>query len=244
MLAPNAVGILVNPKSCHASRRRVYRVGFGPLCLASVLIPLSGCFSGDYNRRMEETTKQLNQLGEIASIIYADPSPVQDAGGKPTGITLRLPLVIDSAAKTLQGSDPASQPPFMELPGFSYGYEMQIGGQPAYAYFAAVPIAEKSADALTQEIRASVTSGFASSAWRDASLKSPDGGTVTVKLLSMTGPQKFGEDVQEGRFDLYLVSSSTHHVLIGWRAPMVSGNSANFFENAELALGSVSGQAS
>jgi hypothetical protein len=214
-----------------------------PLWLGLANVLLSGCFSGDYNSRMEETTKQLNELGAIATVIFADASPVQNAGGTATGITLRLPQVINGAAKPLQGSDPDAQPPFLEIPGFSYGYEMQVGGQPAYAYFAAVPAAEKGADVLAQEIQAAVASKFSSAAWRDTSLKTPSGGTVTLKVLSMLGPQKFGQDVQDGRFDLYLVSSSTNHVLIGWRAPTTAGNAARFFENAAISLGSVKGQA-
>jgi hypothetical protein len=239
MSALNCVDIREASHS-HPSLRSLSRVWPGLVCLASLVA--SGCFSGDYNRRMEETTKKLKQLGDIAAVIYADASPVQDAGGTATGITLRLPLVVGGSAKSLQGSDPAAQPPFMQLPGFSYGYEMQVGDQPAYAYFAAVPTAEKPADVLAQEIQAAVTPSFSSAAWRDVPLKTPDGGTVTIKLLSMTGPQKFGQDVQDGRFDLYLVSSGTHHVLIGWRAPTITGNSANYFKNAELSLGSVKGQ--
>ena len=80
---------------------------------------LSGCFSGDYSHRMEETTKKLSQLGDIASVIYGQPSPVQDAAGTGTGIQLRLPLVIDGSAKPLLGSDPAAQPPFVQLPALA-----------------------------------------------------------------------------------------------------------------------------
>ena len=241
MSALNCVGIL-GTRGCPESRRSLSRIWQGCVCLASLLC--SGCFSGDYNRRMEETTKQLNQLGAIAAVIYADASPVQDAAGTATGITLRLPQVIGSSAKSLQGSDAAAQPPFLTIPGFSYAYELQVGEQPAYAYFAAVPTAEKPADTLAQEIQTAVAPSFSSAAWRDVSLKTPDGSAVTgsVRLLSMTGPQKFGQDVQDGRFDLYLVSSTTHHVLIGWRAPTITGNSANFFKNAEISLGSVKGQ--
>ncbi|MHB8972406.1 MAG: hypothetical protein ACYC3X_21020 [Pirellulaceae bacterium] len=227
---------------CQFSPRALQSVWPGLICFASLVA--SGCFSGDYNRRMEETTKRLKQLGDIASVIFADASPVQDASGKATGITLRLPLVIGDSAKPLQGDDSTAQPPFLPLPGFSYGYEMKIGEQPAFAYFAAVPTADKPADKLAQEIQAAVNPTFSSAAWRDAQLKTPDGSAVTgtIKLLSMIGPQKFGQDVQDGRFDLYLMSSGTHHVLIGWRAPTVTGNGANFFKNAELSLGSVKGQ--
>jgi hypothetical protein len=212
-----------------------------PWFVGLACVGLSGCFSGDYAHRMEETTKKLTQLGDIASVIYGEASPVQDAAGTPTGIQLRLPLIIDGNAKPLPGSDPAAQPPFVQLPGLAYDYEMQVGGQPAYAYFAAVAGGEKTAEAVAQEVQAAVNTTFSSAVWSDVDLKTPDGGSVKVKLLSLTGSQKFGQDVQDGRFDLYLVSSATHHVLIGWRAPTTSGNSANFFENAARAMGSVQG---
>jgi hypothetical protein len=202
---------------------------------------LSGCFSGDYARRMDETTKKLNQLGEIASVIYGEASPVNDAAGAATGIRLRLPLIIDGNAKSLPGSDPAAQPPFAQLPGLSYSYEVQAGGQPAFAYFAAVAAGEKTAEAVAEEVQAAIKATFSSAVWNDATLKTPDGGSVTVKLLQVTGSQKFDQAVEDGRFDLYLVSSASHHVLIGWRAPVVSGTSAGFFENAARAMGSVQG---
>jgi hypothetical protein len=204
-------------------------------------IGLSGCFSGDYARRMDETTKKLSQLGEIASVIYGEASPVNDAAGAATGIRLRLPLIIDGNAKSSTGSDPAAQPPFVQLPGLSYSYEMQVGGQPAFAYFAAVASGEKTAEVFAQEVQAAINTTFSSAVWTDSTVKTPDGGSVTVKLLQVTGSQKFDQAVEDGRFDLYLVSSASHHVLIGWRAPVASGTSAGFFENAARAMGSVQG---
>lgn len=212
-----------------------------PWFMALVCSGLSGCFSGDYARRMEETTKKLQQLGDIASVIFGQASPVNDPAGSATGIQIRLPLIIDGNAKSLLGNDPAAQPPFVPLPGLAYSYEMQVGGQPAFAYFAAVASGEKTAEVVAQEVQAAINTSFSSAVWNDTTLKTPDGGSVTVKLLSVTGSQKFGQDVEDGRFDLYLVSSGTHHVLIGWRAPVVSGTNAGFFENAARAMGSVQG---
>ena len=52
-----------------------------------------------------------------------------------------------------------------------------------------------------------------------------EGGSVAVKLLSVSGPQDFdggqiGKPVEklEGQMDLYLYESGTHVVLIGFRA--------------------------
>jgi len=231
------MGRVVPRRPLSRSRRhRAQACAAGILCLA-----LSGCFSGDYARRMDETTKQLDRMGEVASVLYGDATGVVDAASAATGIQFRLPQVIAPDAKPIHGSDPAAQPPFVELPGMAYTYEMQVGEQPAYAYFAAVPIADKPADVFAQEVQAAVSKAFSSAAWIDTSLQTPEGGSVTLKLMSVTGSQKFGQDVQDGRFDLYLVSSGTHHVLVGWRAPVESGTSANFFENAARAMGSVQG---
>jgi hypothetical protein len=152
-----------------------------------------------------------------------------------------LPLVIDDKAKALAATDAEAQPPFMQLPGLAYAYELQVGQQPAYAYFAAVPAGEKDAAALAEEIQGLVAKKFSAAAWRDVPVQTPTGGTVQLRLLSLIGPQKFGTTTEEGRFDLYLVSSSSHHVLVGWRAPTASGTGARFFENAAFAMGSVEG---
>ena len=111
----------------------------------------AGCFSGEYNRRMQATMDQLNRLGNIAAVIYAQPSPVQDVKRTNTGISLRLPLVLEKA-KALAPTDADAQPPFMQLPGLAYAYELQLADQPAYAYFAAVPTSEKDAAALEADI--------------------------------------------------------------------------------------------
>jgi hypothetical protein len=190
---------------------------------------------------MRATMDRLNQLGSIASVIYGQSSPVQDAARANTGISMRLPLVIDGKAKALAATDAEAQPPFLELPGLAYAYELQVGDQPAYAYFAAVPAGEKDAAALAEEIQGRVGRTFSAAAWREVPVQTPTGGTVQLKLLSLIGPQKFGTRTEDGRFDLYLVSSATHHVLVGWRAPAASGGNAKFFENAAFAMGSVEG---
>ena len=138
-----------------------------PWFLALMCVGLSGCFSGDYANRMEKTAGKLKQLGDIASVIYGQASPVNDAAGSATGIQLRLPLVIDGNAKALLANDPAAQPPFMELPGLAYSYEMQVGGQPAFAYFAAVASGEKTAEVVEQEVQAAINKTFSSAVWTD-----------------------------------------------------------------------------
>lgn len=147
-------------------------------------------------------------------------------------------MFIDSTAKTLQ-SGAESQPPFVQLPGFAYAYQIQIGGLPAYVYFAPVPKAGKSAADLQKELRDTIAKKFSGAAWHDVSLKTPEGGSITVQRLSVTGPQEFGSSQGEGRFDLYLFRAPNHHLLIGWRAPTAVASQKNFFETAEEAVGSI-----
>lgn len=202
---------------------------------------LSGCFSGEYNARMKESISKLETAGGFSSVLYDAASPINDAAGSATGVTLRLPQSIGSSAKTLQSGAEGAQPPFVNLPGFSYAYQIDVGGQPAYAYFAAVAAGEKTADVLAQEVLAEISKTFSSSVWQNAQVNRPDGGTMAVRRMRVSGPQKFGASEVDGQFDLYLTSSASHHVLLGWRAPTVAGNSQNFFENAAAAIGTIQG---
>ena len=205
---------------------------------AAVLL-LTGCFSGDYNRRMDESMKQLGDLGEKANAIYPTTSPVQDAGGTATGINLKLPQFISGSLTALRATEAGAQPPFMQLPGLSYTYAPQVQEQPAYAYFAAVAVAEKGADVLEQEVQAAVAAAFSGAAWTEETLSTPTGGSITLKRISVTGNQAFGDKKEDGRFDLYLIPSATHTVLIGWRAPI---SATTFFQHATISMGSVEGK--
>ena len=222
------------PKGRVWSRQLLWITGFGTLVLA-------GCGSGDYNRRMETTITKLNEAGDMAAAVYAQASEVLDTAGSPTGISLRLPVFIGSDAKALRAGDAGARPPFVNLPGYSYGYEVQVGGQPAYAYFAAVAASGKTAEAITQEIQAQISKAFSSATWQDTPVASPEGGSVNVKLLSVIGSQAFGAEAQEGRFDLYLVSSATHHVLLGWRAPVATADNEKIFQNVAISMGTIQG---
>jgi hypothetical protein len=216
-------------------RARWYLTGLLGLACAA----LTGCFSGDYNHRMDESIKKLGEMGTKANAIYATPSPINDAGGTATGITFRLPQFIPNEPTVLRAADAGSQPPFVQLPGLSYTYSLQVQEQPALVYFAAVPVAEKGADVLAQELQTAIAAAYSGAAWTDETLATPTSGSVTLKRITCTGNQVFGDKNEDGRFDLYLVSSGTHHVLIGWRAPLTA---TTFFEHAAIAMGSVEGK--
>ncbi len=201
----------------------------------------SGCFSGDYNRRMEQTISSLKAQGERAASVFGQASPVYTAAGQNTGISLHFPVFIDDKAKSLTANDPQAQPPFADLPGIAYAFEVTLGDQPTYAYFAAVKADEKPTDVLEQQVLAAVGKTFSGAAWQDVTVERIQGGSITLRRLSVSGNQKFGSQVEDGRFDLYLVNSATYHVLIGWRAPVAVTDSADFFDKASISMGTVQG---
>jgi hypothetical protein len=213
--------------------RRLAAVPFASL----VILVVAGCFTGEYNRRMTATLQQLQVQSEKAGAVFPSPSAMLDASGAQTGIRLRLPIFVDATAKPMQAGDPNAQPPFCQLPGFAYSYEMPLA-TPAYFYVAAVSGASKSRDELMQEVEASIAKTFSGAAWQDVSVERFEGGTITLSRIRAVGPQKFGTGSADGQFDLYLASSQNHHVLIGWRA---SSDTQGFFDKVAISMGTIQG---
>ena len=212
-------------------------VGFA--CLAC--LSMSGCFTGEYERRMQETIKELETGSKKAGAVFATASGIVDAAGTSTGISLRLPVFVDANAKSLVAGQPNAQPPFFDMPGFAYSYEIPFESESAYVHVAAVKAGEKPADQLAQEVQAAVSKTFSGAAWQDVTLETFSGGSMSVKRLRAVGPQTFGGSKADGQFDLYLLSSSSHHVLIGWRASAAADQAHGVFEKAAISMGTVEG---
>jgi hypothetical protein len=210
--------------------------------LALLSLAMAGCFGGEYSDRMQKTIGTLEAHGEKAGAVFPTATEVLDASGSGTGISLRLPVFVDSSAKSLVAGAENAQPPFADLPGFAYSYEIPFDPDPAYVYFAAVKSDEKPADALAQEVQAAVAKAFSNAAWQDVTVEdfSTDA-TKTLKRLSVTGAQAFGGQRSDGQFDLYLISSGTHSVLIGWRASTAAASAQEFFDKVSIAMGTVTG---
>jgi hypothetical protein len=198
-------------------------------CVGGCLV-LIGCSSGEYNRRLEETIQRI----ETEVRLHGAASPIVDSS---TGATIRLPEMIGADAQTLQQGDEA-QPSFLALPGFAYAYKFQAEGQPGYLYVATVPVADKPPEELTRELQTEVRKTFSSAAWQDVTVTPPGGTPLAVKRLTAEGTQKFGQQDLPGRLDLYLASTPTHHVLLGWRAP---SGTPKFFEAAAASVGTLTG---
>ncbi len=199
--------------------------------ILALSLTISGCMTGEYNRRLKETATRMADQVDVATILFGAASGLDDASGQSTGVQVQLPLFVTSAAVT----EDSAQPPFMKIPGFAYAYAVQSDGQPGFVYIAAVA-SDKAAAELTSEVQAAVGQKFSGAVRREKLVPTADGGTLPIQCISSTGPQSFGAEQVEGRFDLYLLSSPTHHVLVGWRAPVAS---SGFFQASEYSMGTV-----
>jgi hypothetical protein len=209
-------------ENSRASRVRSLPLLPAPFLIVALAVTTLGCGTGEYNRRMKERVEELNSTVDIGAILYGAASPLADASGGQVGVTLQLPLLVTSQPAT----GDAAQPTFMKLPGFAYSYPIGSGGQSGNIYLAAVPL-DKGVAELKSEIQGTVAGSFSGAAWAEVQVPTADGSGLMIQRISGTG--------QPGRFDLYLLTSSSHHVLVGWLAPETWGE---FFQASEYSMGS------
>jgi hypothetical protein len=138
-------------------------------------------------------------------------------------VKIRLPNLFDGESKALPASEPRAQPPFVKLPGFNYSLERSKEDAanafaPCYLYFAAVPKADLKPDQVQAPIATAVAAVFPGANWTDAQFKTPQGNTISHKVIRGEGMQDFdlagtGGAVQklDGRFALYMIESPTHY---------------------------------
>ena len=186
-------------------------------CLLAVFaLTACGCGTGDYKRRMRETVEMLNSTVDVNAILFGEASALQDSSLQQVGVALRLPQYVVNAAVT-------DQPGGISLPGFAYYYPVESGN----VLVAAVPV-DKNVNELKAEVKTELNKTIPGADWADSQVPTPDGGSLTVPRIS--GSQSDGQ-----RLDLYLLTSGTHHVMVGWRAP---AENASFFQSAEYSMGS------
>jgi hypothetical protein len=215
---------------------------------------LAGCdLGGTYSKRYNDSLVNVGKKAETAAMLHGSTTAVPDATSKPSGVQLRLPSVLDGNSKSLPAAEARAQPPFVKLPGLNYAYERMLDDPadptkfaPAYCYLGAVPKAEQPADVVQAEVLKVVQAAFPGSSWTDVQAPTAEGGSVAVKLLSVSGQQDFdngqiGGPVTklDGQMDLYLYESGTHVVLIGFRSPSAQAGKYKFFEAARLAIGTI-----
>jgi hypothetical protein len=228
------------------------------VCGLMVIVACAGCdLSGQYDKRMAESMQASGLRATFDRLLFADETPVNDAARAGTGVFLRLPNLIDAESKALAANDPRAQPPFMKLPNLCFAYERPVddgAGQklPVYIYFAAVPKAdaakktEMKSDDLQKQIAQQLAAAFPGAAWADVPLATPTGQQITLKRIRGEGKQDFvnvsatpaAVVKADGRFDLYLVDSPSHHVLIGWRSAKGQGE-RQFYTASETAMGTL-----
>lgn len=222
----------------------------------ALLLPLAGCGTGEYMNRMAQRAQELERAGEFETNLGVSQTVTPD-------VSLRIPAIFNSESRSWAPNSQDEngqtinfirlQPVVCTLPGLTVTFERFLpdGDRqlPHYCYFASQVIGEnQKAEEFKAAIEAEITrSGAAGAKFSPVTVTGPSGESQTWEMLSVTSQQRFAgmppsgqEATLEGRFDLYFKATSTHFVLVGWRAP--NGANANtFFQNARLAMGSATG---
>jgi hypothetical protein len=217
----------------------------------AALLVSAGCdITGEYESRFKETLVSAKQKADLDAVLFAAESDISGEGNSPSGVKIRLPNMFDGESKSLS-AEPRAQPPFVKLPGFNYSLERSMPDDanvfaPCYLYFAAVPKADQKPDQVQAPITTAVAAVFPGANWTDAQFKTPQGTTISHKVIRGDGQQAFdlagtGGAVQnlDGRFALYLIESPTHYALIGYRAPKAQADKWKIDAAMEVALGTV-----
>jgi len=236
----------------------------GQISWAVLVALLLGCGSGEYERRMQQSLTRLHeggaQLGQGGTLggsdlLYAQPTPIPE-----TNISIRLPTMLGQGRSWAEGvvdettgqpiDENRLEPPFTALPGFRFCYEVftadSTGQQwPAYMYVAVEDAQATSQLELMSTIQQDLVATFpaAPEEWSVMELTGPNDTKLTCLRTSVIGPQQFDStsvggnlNEVEGHFVLYLYSTDTHHVMIGWRAIPSIVESSQFFPTAELSV--------
>ena len=225
------------------------------LLLASIS---AGCGTGEYNRRMDASLERLQTTGKFTAFLHTSPTEVD--GGL---FSYRLPKIFDASSKSWAEGNKGEvelpvikariQPPFVDLPGFRFCYEVfpknNTGEHEVmYHYFAATKSTEKSAAEIADTIQKKVQAKFpdASAAWETIQLDTPESTTLECRKISAHGSQQFdrtpiGKEFMrsDGQFELYLVSNSGYHVLMGWRAMTAVAKETRLSEIAAASVGTL-----
>jgi hypothetical protein len=211
---------------------------------------LSGCdLTGTYDAKFQKALQTANLRAMFDQRLLPNETEITDVGRQNVGVKLRLPTYIDKDSKALPPAEPRAQPPFVQLPHLSLAYERALDDAagkflPVYLYVATVPKAEIKADALQAALLQPLAAAFPGAAWADTAVPTPDGQTRTLKRLRAEGPQDFTnlQDnstlKQDGRFDLYLIDGTGHHVLFGWRSAKGQGEKW-MYPASEAAMGTI-----
>ncbi len=212
---------------------------------------LAGCdLGGTYSKRYSQSLESVGKKAAMDAMLCGATTNVTDAAMQSAGANLRLPSLFAEHANTIGATDPAAQPAFLKLPGFSYTIERLVD-DPAdpqkfaavHCYLAAVPKASGKPDEIQTEIQRQVVAALPGAAWQDVQL-----GGMAGKLMSVVGPQDFltadatGARTAaklDGQLDLYFFETGSHYAVIGFRAPTAHAGKYQFFDSTKVSVGTL-----
>ncbi|HYW77990.1 MAG TPA: hypothetical protein VE890_00370 [Thermoguttaceae bacterium] len=208
--------------------------------LALLLVSVSGCGTGEYERRLSSATQKLKQNSAFADMKPSAPL---------TGVSVKIPNSFQSQPLTEatqvdgQPIDPRRvQPPVVQMSGLQWTYEEQVeddsGGKLSYyCYLATIDVASQGNIDPMDLVRRQAQTKYpkTTSAVESVQCPTPQGQTVEWKRLRCSGDQEFyyvdpngNADFRPmlGAMEFYGRKEGDTIILIGWRVPMVEDGKA------------------
>lgn len=209
------------------------RVASGVLLLGS----LAGCGTSQYETLLAKEIKEIRAGAPWARFWSYSTLPN-------TPVKVRIPEIFTNSYQLnsphVSDGDRINanraQPPFLKLPGFRLVFEdfYSEGSTraPYYCYLAADKATPQQVQALSADLLKKLLAAFPlpdakEYKWDDVDCKTPEGGTMTWKRVTVTGEQAFDIDAgpsggiqsrnMQATFDLWLYEGQGYYVLIGWR---------------------------
>ena len=219
----------------------------GRMLLWSWLIACASCGTGAYQDRMDKTEELL----AYSSKFSRDLQPGPEAAGD-TGVSLRLPIIFDNTAQ--RGNE---QPSFVNFPGLQFTFtkymdkaDLNAAQLPVQVYVVVLDASAMEATEIMNSISVTLSNSFSDvpSVWKSLDLDTPDRKTLACKWLSVSGAQTFQDKPRwgevttaelGGRFDAYLHTTATKHVLTAWRCPDEMLGISNLMGLAPISMGTV-----
>jgi hypothetical protein len=249
--------------NCPVTSRRV--AVRAAITAALLTLAVAGCGTGEYHKRMKDRLAELKQQSRFLERLDDIEIDVSDPQAIFLGVKLRPPKNICTQGKALRVGytednveidERRVKPPFLlGMRDFCLSYELLVPNPdtrnrqqtelPVYCYFAVSPADSVEQQALLNEIRQPLAENFEDvpEEWETVSPGAPDGGSVEWKRLRVEGSQLFdcvpNPAMMDGRFDVYVHSDNTYHVVVGWRAPVSVDDKLEFMQAGEVSLGTL-----